>query len=31
MWMMLELLIPAMEHAEEADVGTQVFWVTCDL
>ena len=30
-WMMFELLIPTMEHAEEADVSTQVFRVTCDL
>ena len=26
-----ELLIPGVQHAEEADLRTEVFWITCDL
>jgi hypothetical protein len=31
MWMMLELLIPRMQHAEEADVCTEMLRIACDL
>src|ERR1700692_4818680 len=27
----LEFLIPGVQHAEEADLRTEVFWITCDL
>lgn len=29
--MMLQSLIPGMEHAEEADVGAEMTWITGDL
>ena len=31
MRMMLQPLVPGMEHAEEADLGSQVAWVAGDL
>ena len=31
MGMMLQSLIPGMEHAEEADLGTEVTWIASDL
>ena len=27
----LEFLIPGVQHAEEADLRTEVFWITCNL
>src|SRR5271170_2296077 len=31
MGMMLQSLVPSMEHAEEADLGSQVAWIASDL
>jgi hypothetical protein len=29
-WVMLQLLIPAMQYAEEPDLGSQVLWIAGD-
>src|SRR3990172_9738752 len=29
-WMVLQLLIPGMQHAEEADLCAEVFWIAGD-
>jgi len=31
MGMMLQSLVPGMEHAEETDLGSQVAWIASDL
>ena len=31
MWMVLQALVPGMEHAEETDLCAEVSWVTSDL
>jgi len=31
MWMKLQALVPAMEHAEETDLGSKMPWIAGDL
>jgi len=30
MWMKLQALVPTVEHAEEADLGTEMPWIASD-